>query len=58
MILMGEGGAEEGHDAIPHDLVHRAFVAVDGVHHAFEDGIEDLARLLGVAVGEQLHRSP
>ena len=25
--------------------------------HVLEDGIEDLARLLGIAVGEQLHRA-
>jgi hypothetical protein len=30
---------------------------VDGLHHAFEHGIEKLARLLGIAVGEQLHRA-
>jgi hypothetical protein len=28
---------------------------VDGLHHPFEDGIEELARLLGIAVSEQLH---
>jgi hypothetical protein len=26
---------------------------VHGLHHAFEDRIEQLARLLGIAVGEQ-----
>jgi hypothetical protein len=30
---------------------------VDGLHHQREDGIENLARLLRVAVGEQLHRT-
>ena len=30
---------------------------MDGLHHPLEHGIEDLARLLGIAVGEQLHRS-
>src|SRR4030095_12251971 len=55
VILVGEGRAEEGHDAVAHDLVHRAFVVVDGVHHVLEHGIEELARLLGIAIGEQLH---
>ena len=55
VIFMGERRAEERHDPVAHDLVDRAFVAVDGLHHPFEDGIENLARLLGVAVGEQLH---
>jgi len=30
---------------------------VDGLHHVFEDGIKELARLLGIAVGEELHRA-
>ncbi len=55
VILVGEGGAEEGHYPIAHDLVDRALVAVDGLHHLLEDGVEELARLLGVAVGEQFH---
>jgi hypothetical protein len=25
-------------------------------HHAFQDGVEELPRLFGVSVGEQLHR--
>ena len=53
VIFMGARRAEEGHDAVAHDLVDRALVAVDGLHHAFEDGIEELARLLGIAVGEE-----
>jgi len=55
VILVGERRAEEGHDAVAHDLVDGPFVAVDGLHHPLEHGIEDLARLLGIAVGEQLH---
>jgi hypothetical protein len=30
---------------------------MDGFHHAFKHRIEQLARLLGVAVGQQLHRA-
>jgi hypothetical protein len=30
---------------------------VDGFHHLLENGIEDLVRFLGVAVGEQLDRA-
>jgi hypothetical protein len=33
VILVGNGGAEKGHNAITQYLVHRAFVAVHGVHH-------------------------
>jgi len=28
---------------------------VDSLHHPLQDGLESLTRLLGVAVGEQLH---
>ena len=55
MVLMGERRAEQRHDAVAHDLVDRALVAVDGLHHQLEDRVENRARLLGIAVGEQLH---
>jgi hypothetical protein len=32
-----------------------SFVAVHRVHHARQHGIEELARLFRIAVGEQLH---
>ena len=55
MILMGDRRPEEGHDAVAHDLVDGAFVAVHGRHHALEHRVEELPRLLGIAVGQQLH---
>jgi len=55
VVLVRQGGAEQRHDAVAHDLVHGAFVAVDGFHHAFKHRIEELPGLLGVAVGEELH---
>jgi hypothetical protein len=57
VILMRDRRAEQRHDPIAHDLVHRALVPVHGFHHQLEHGVEDLPRLLGVAVGEQLHRT-
>src|SRR5262245_39579258 len=45
VVLVGHRRAEEGHDPVAHHLVHRALVAVDGLHHPFEHGIENLARL-------------
>ncbi len=57
VVLVGERRAEERHDPVAHDLVDGALVAVDGLHHALEHGVEELARLLGIAVGEQLHRA-
>ena len=55
VILMGERGAEERHVPIAHDLIDRAFIAVDGRHHALQHGVEELACFFGITVGEQLH---
>jgi hypothetical protein len=57
MILVGERRAEERHDPVAHDLIHRTLVAMDSLHHVLEYGIEDLPGLLGVAVGQQFHRA-
>jgi len=57
MILVREGGAEQSHDAVAHHLIHGAFVAMDGLHHSLEDGVEDLSGLFGVAIGQQFHGS-
>ena len=56
VILVRERRAEQRHDPVTHHLVDGALVAVHGLHHPFEHGVEDLARFLGVAIGEQLHR--
>ncbi len=56
VILVCERGAEQGHDPVAHDLVHRPLVPVDGLHHPLQDGVEKLARLLGVAISKQFHR--
>jgi hypothetical protein len=55
-VLVGKRRAEQCHDPVAHDLVDGALVAVHGLHHVLDDGVEQLPRLLGVAVGEQLHR--
>ena len=57
VVLMGDRRAEERHDPVAHHLVDRALVAVDGLHHPLEHRVEDLARFLGITVGEQLHRA-
>ena len=56
VILVGDRRSEQRHDPVPHHLVHRALVAVHRLHHAFDHGIEQLPRLLRIAVREQLHR--
>ena len=52
VILVGQGRAEERHDPVAHHLVDRALIAMDRLHHPFEHWVEELARLLGVAVGQ------
>ena len=50
MVLMRQGRAKQRHDAIAHDLVHRAFIAMHGRHHTFQDRVEQVPCLLRVAV--------
>jgi len=57
VILVGQRRPEEGHDPVAHHLIDGALVVVNGLHHVSKNGIENLARLLGVTVGEQLHRA-
>jgi hypothetical protein len=54
VVLLGQWGAEERHDAVAHHLGHRALVAVHGLHHALQHRVQHFACLLGVALGEQL----
>ena len=55
VVLQGDRGPEERHDAIAHHLVDDAFVRVDRLHHQLEDRIEELPGFLGIAVGQELH---
>ena len=57
MVFECEGRAEQRHDAVAHDLVDRAVVAMDCFHHAFEHRIKDFSRFLRIAIGKQLHRA-
>jgi hypothetical protein len=50
VILVRERSPEEGHDAIAHELVDGALVVGDGLHHPLEHRVQQLPRLLGVAV--------
>jgi hypothetical protein len=52
VIFMGQRRPKQGHDAIAHNLIDRAFVAVHGVHHPRQDWVEELTGFLGVAVGQ------
>ena len=57
MIFVGNRRAKERHNAVAHDLVDGAFVAVYRLHQAFQHGIQELAGFLGVAVGQEFHRA-
>jgi hypothetical protein len=57
VILVGHGCPEQRHNPVAHHLVDGAFVVMDGLHHPLQDRVEDLARLLGITVGEEFHRA-
>jgi hypothetical protein len=57
MVLVGERSPEQRHDPVAHDLIDRPFIAMDGLHHVFENGVEELPRFFGIAIGKQLHGS-
>ena len=54
MVFMGQGGAEQSHDAVPQDLIHRALEAVHRVHHELDGRVEELLGRFGVEVLDQL----
>jgi hypothetical protein len=49
------GGAEQRHNPIAHHLIDGPLIAVDRRHHAFQHRAEELAVLLGVAIGQHFH---
>jgi hypothetical protein len=55
VILVGERRAEQRHDAIAHHKIDGALIVMHCFHHAVEHRLEDRARLLGIALGDQLH---
>ena len=57
MVLVGDGCPEQCHDPVAHHLIHGPLVAVNRLHHALEHRVEEFARLLGIAVGQELHRA-
>jgi hypothetical protein len=57
MVLMRHRCPEQGHDAVAHNLVHRALVAMNCFHHVLEDRVEQLPRLFGVTIGQEFHRA-
>src|SRR5262245_5670557 len=56
VIFVRQWRAEQRHDAITEHLVDGTLIAMHGLHHALQHRVEKAASLLGVAVGEELHR--
>src|SRR3989442_10304715 len=50
MILVSNGGTEQGEDAVAQGLGDVALIAMDGLHHELEGGVNDGAGLLGIQV--------
>jgi hypothetical protein len=57
MILMGERCSKDRHHPVAYHSVDGAFIVAHGCHHGLQDWVKRLARLLGVSVGQQLHRA-
>ena len=57
VIFVRDRSPEERHDAVAHDLVHRALVAMDRFHEAFEHGVQELAGVFRIAIGEEFQRA-
>ena len=53
MVFMGNGGAEQGHDAVTQHLIHRALEAVHGVHHVPQGRIEEPLGGFGIEVADE-----
>ena len=56
MVFVGNGSAEEGHNAVTEHLVDGALEAVYGVHHGMQSRVEELLGGLRVEVLDQLGR--
>jgi hypothetical protein len=57
VFLVRDRRAEQRHDAVAHHLVDRALVVMHRLDHPLEHAVEQPARVFGIAVGEELHRS-
>jgi hypothetical protein len=54
VVFVGHWRPEQGHDAVTQYLVDRALIAMHGVHHAVQGGVEELLGGFGVEVGDEL----
>jgi hypothetical protein len=54
VVLMGDRGAEQGHDPVAEHAADYALIAVDGVNHDLDRPVEQPLGVLGVQVPNQL----
>ena len=52
---MRNRGTKQREDAIAEGLRHIALIAMHGFHHQRQGRVDNAARLLGIAVFEQVH---
>ena len=57
MVLVRDRCAEQRHDAVAHDSVDRALVAMHGIHHHADRAIEDAACFFRVGAFDDLERA-
>jgi hypothetical protein len=57
MVLARDRRTEQRKDAVTERLRHVALVAIHGVHHQLQRGVDDLACEVGVHAVEQRHRA-
>ena len=57
MVFVGQRRPEQRHDAVAEHLVHRALVAVHGVHHGVQGRVQDGRACFRVEVADQLRRA-
>ena len=56
VVLVGNGGTKQGHNAIAQHLVDGTLEAVHGVHHVVQSRVEELLGGFGVEAANQLGR--
>jgi hypothetical protein len=56
VVFVGNGGAEQGHNAVAEHLVDRAFKTVHGGHHVVDGGIEELLGGFGIKASDEFRR--
>src|SRR5262245_19389144 len=57
VVLVSDRRTKQRHDAVTCHLIHGTLIVMNRFHHQLEDGIEKLAGLFWIKVGDQFRRS-